>query len=120
MAQFEPGHLHIERHALTPDDVSYDICLDYQVFSDPKEGKGMQFTMHGSIQGKDVKETFFLPKDQAYNFASNVTKIAEKYGIPKTHSSIGSVHKHYDLMFEDVRVQLNMKSGDPVKPEHLE
>jgi hypothetical protein len=120
MAQFEPGHLHIERHALTPDDVSYDICLDYQVFTDPKEGKGMQFTMHGSIQGKDVKETFFLPKDQAYNFASNVTKIAEKYGIPKTHSSIGSVHKHYDLMFEDVRVQLNMKSGDPVKPEHLE
>jgi len=120
MAIFEPGHLHIERHALTPDDVSYDLCLDYQVVTDPKEGKGMQFTLHGSIQGKDMKETFFLPKDQAYNFASNVTKIVEKYGIPKTHSSIGSQHKHYDLMFEDVRVQLNMKSGDPVKPEHLE
>ena len=28
MAQFEPGHLHIERHALTPDDVSYN-CLLY-------------------------------------------------------------------------------------------
>ncbi|MNL61239.1 hypothetical protein D3C87_1851410 [compost metagenome] len=56
----------------------------------------------------------------AYNFASNVTKIAEKHGIPKTHSNIGSIHKHYDAMFEDVRVQLNMKSGDPVKPEHLE
>lgn len=120
MAQFEPGHLHIERHALTKDDVDYDLCLDYQVFTDPQEGKGMQFTLHGNIQGKDMKETFFLPKDQAYNFASNVTKIAEKYGIPKTHSSIGSQHKHYDLMFEDVRVQLNMKSGDPVKPEHLE
>ncbi|HEX4548586.1 DUF5064 family protein [Pseudomonas sp.] len=120
MAQFEPGHLHIERHALNKDDVSYDLCLDYQVSTDPKDGKGMQFTLHGSIQGKDMKETFFLPKDQAYNFASNVTKIVEKYGIPKTHSSIGSQHKHYDLMFEDVRVQLNMKSGDPVKPEHLE
>ncbi|WP_285420834.1 DUF5064 family protein [Pseudomonas sp. efr-133-TYG-5] len=120
MAQFEPGHLHIERHALNKDDVSYDLCLDYAVFQDPSEGKGMQFTLHGNIQGKDMKETFFLPKDQAYNFASNVTKIAEKYGIPKTHSSIGSQHRHYDLMFEDVRVQLNMKSGDPVKPEHLE
>ncbi|WP_156359037.1 DUF5064 family protein, partial [Pseudomonas sp. NBRC 111138] len=41
-------------------------------------------------------------------------------GIPKTHSSVGSQHKHYDLMFEDVRQQLDMKSGDPVKPEHLE
>ncbi|WP_338802807.1 DUF5064 family protein [Pseudomonas sp. RSB 5.4] len=120
MAIFEPGHLHIERHALNDDDVSYDLCIDYEVFTDPKEGKGMQFTLHGKIQGKDMKETFFLPKDQAYNFARDITRIAEKYGIPKTHSSIGSQHKHYDLMFEDVRVQLNMKSGDPVKPEHLE
>ncbi|MFW9078119.1 DUF5064 family protein [Pseudomonas sp. P2757] len=120
MATFDPGHLHFERHALTKDDVSYDLHLDYEVVQDAKEGKGMQFTLHGSIQGKDVKEAFFLPKDQAYNFASNVTKILEKNGIPKAHSSLGSSHKYYDLMFEDVRVQLNMKSGDPVKPEHLE
>ncbi|WP_073522966.1 DUF5064 family protein [Pseudomonas fluorescens] len=120
MATFEPGHLHIERHALNKDDVSYDLRLDYEVVTDDREGKGMQFTLHGSIQGKDMKETFFLPKDQAYNFASNVTKIVEKYGIPKAHSSVGSQHKHYDLMFEDVRKQLDMKSGDPVKPEHLE
>ena len=120
MAIFEPGHLHIERHALNKDDVSYDLCLDYEVFTDEREGKGKQFTLHGSIQDTAMKESFFLPKDQAYNFASNVTKIVEKYGIPKTHSSVGSQHKHYDLMFEDVRHQLDMKSGDPVKPEHLE
>ncbi|HWD30528.1 DUF5064 family protein [Pseudomonas caricapapayae] len=120
MAQFEPGHLHIERHALTKDDVSYNLHIDYEVATDPKKGKGMQFTMHGSIQGKDLKEPFFLPKEEAYNFASNVTKIAEKYGIPKHLSNIGSVHKHYDLMFEDIRTQLNMKSGDPIKPEHFE
>ena len=120
MATFEPGHLHIERHALNKDDVSYNVYIDYEVTQDPKEGKGMTFTMHGSIQGKALTESFFLPKDQAYNFASNVTRIAEKYGIPKALSSIGSIHKYYDEMFEDVRVQLNMKSGDPVKPEHLE
>lgn len=61
-----------------------------------------------------------LPKDQACNFASNVTKILERHGISKAHSSLGSNHKYYDKMFEDVRVQLDMKSGDPVKPEHLE
>ncbi|MFK0086658.1 DUF5064 family protein [Pseudomonas sp. NPDC090755] len=120
MAMFTPGHLHIERHALTPTDVSYDINLDYEVASDPSKGKGIQFKMHGSIQGKAMNETFFLPKEEAYNFASNVTKIAEQYGIPKHLSNIGSVHKHYDLMFEDIRVQLNMKSGDPIKPEHFE
>jgi len=122
MATFEPGHLHIERHALNKEDVSYNLCIDYEVANDPKDGKskGMQFTMHGTIQGKDMTETFFLPKDQAYNFASNVTKIAEKYDIPKEQSSIASIHKHYDLMFEDVRSQLDMKSGDPVDIERLE
>ncbi|RON33664.1 DUF5064 family protein [Pseudomonas brassicacearum] len=120
MATFEPGHLHIERHALNKDDVSYNLCIDYEVHQDPKEGKGMLFTMHGNIQGREMEEKFFLPKDQAYNFGSNVTHIAEKYGIPKMYSAIGSMHKNYDVMFEDVRVQLDMKSGDPVKPEHLE
>ena len=120
MATFEPGHLHIERHALNKDDVSYNICIDYEVHQDPKEGKGMLFKMHGNIQGREMEEKFFLPKDQAYNFGRNVTQIAEKYGIPKMYSAIGSMHKNYDLMFEDVRVQLDMKSGDAVKPEHLE
>ena len=120
MAIFNPGHLHIERHALTPDDVSYDLCLDYEVFTDPQKGKGIQFTLHGNMQGKDMKEAFFLPKEEAYNFALDVTRIAEKYGIPKAHSQIGSVHKHYDLMFEDIRQKLNMQSGDPVNPEHFE
>ena len=120
MAQFEPGHLHIERHALTKDDVSYDVKLDYEVSKNDKGEKGIQFTMHGSIEGKELKEPFFLPKEEAYNFANNVTKIAEQYGIPKSHSQIGSVHKHYDLMFEDIRVQLDMKSGDPVNIEHFE
>ncbi len=120
MATFKPGQLHIERHALTPNDVSYNLCLDYELSQDEKLGKGMLFTLHGTIQGKDMKEPFFLPKDEAYNFARNVTKIAEKYGVPKALSSIGSAHKHYDLMFEDVRAQLNMTSGDPIKPELFE
>ena len=120
MATFEPGHLHIERHALNESDVSYDLNITYEVSQDPSQGKGMLFTMSGTIQGKEIKEPFFLPKDQAFNFASNVTKIAEKHGIPKAMSSIGSMHKHYDAMFEDVRQQLNMKSGDPVNPELFE
>lgn len=120
MAQFTPGHLHIERHALTKNDVSYDMNIDYEAFTDPAKGKGIQFKMHGSIQGKDMSETFFLPKEEAYNFARDVTNIFEKYGIPKALSAIGSQHKHYDEMFEDIRAKLNMKSGDTVNPEHFE
>ncbi len=119
MATFEPGHLHIERHALNKDDFSYNLCIDYEVATDPKEGKGMLFKLHGSVEGKELSEEFFLPKDQAFDFARHATRIAQKYGLPKT-ASIGSIHKYYDEMFEDVRAQLDVKSGDPVKPEHLE
>jgi hypothetical protein len=45
--------------------------------------------------------------------------IAQKYGMPKIAVLNGSMHKQYDQMFEDVRHQLDVKSGDPVKPEHL-
>jgi hypothetical protein len=69
MATFEPGHLHVERHALNKDDYSYNLCIDYEVSQDPKEGKGMLFKLHGSVQGQDLKEEFFLPKDQAFDFA---------------------------------------------------
>ena len=31
MATFEPGQLHIERHALTPKDVSYNLKISYEV-----------------------------------------------------------------------------------------
>ncbi len=119
MATFEPGHLHFERYALNKDDYSYNLHIDYEVAQDPKEGQGMLFTLHGTIEGKDLKEEFFLPKDQAFDFARHATHIAQKYGMPKT-ASIVSMHKYYDEMFEDVRKQLNIKSGDPVKPEHLE
>lgn len=120
MATFEPGHLHIERHALNKDDYSYNLCIDYEVVQDPREGKGMLFRLHGSVQGKDLKEEFFLPKDQAFDFARYATHIAQKYGLPRTVVLTGQMHKQYDLMFEDVRHRLDVKSGDPINPAHLE
>ena len=118
MASFEPGHLHILRAPLQPGDFGYDIKIDYQVVQDPKEGKSMQFDMHGEINGKDFKEQFSLPKDLAYNFASEAFHIAVRHGIPKT-ADIRAMHGYYDKMFADIKGQLDLKPGDPVKPEHL-
>ena len=39
MATFAPGHLHIERHALTSDDVSYNLHFDYEVSNNDKGKK---------------------------------------------------------------------------------
>lgn len=115
---FEPGHLHIAHFALQPHDVGYDIHIRYEV-SQTDAGTGMHFTLQGEINGKAVDETFDLLKDKAYNFASDASHILEKHGLPKT-TDLHNMHGEYDAMFEDIRHQLHMKSGDPVKPEHLQ
>ncbi len=119
MAKFEPGHLHIERHALNKNDYSYNLRIDYELAQDAKEGQGMRFTLQGSVEEKPLNESFFLTRDQAFDFARHASRIAQRYGLPKT-ANVASMHKYYDEMFEDVRAQLNVKSGDPMKPEHLE
>ncbi|RAS32853.1 MULTISPECIES: DUF5064 family protein [unclassified Pseudomonas] len=122
MAQFHPGHVHIERTALNSADHSYDLNIEYEAFSDPKEGRGIQFRMHGSIEGKTVDENFFLAKDQVLpSFLSVASRKAQSYLAPhQKFETLGSPHKLYDAMFEDIRQKLDVKSGDPIKPEHLE
>jgi hypothetical protein len=114
---FEPGHLHIAHPAVQPDDIGYDLHIRYEV-SDTDSGPGMQFTLEGDVNSEAVNETFDLPKDQAYNFASEASRRLEKHGLPRT-ADLHAMHGEYDRMFEDIRQKLHMKSGDPVKPEHL-
>lgn len=115
---FEPGHLHIARPALQPEDIGYDLHIRYEV-SQTDSGAGMSFKLEGEINGKSINESFALPKDKAYNFASDVSRIAEKHGLPKD-TDLHAMDGQYDAMFEDIRDKLDMKSGDPVKPEHLQ
>ena len=121
MAKYEPGHVHIERTALNSNDHSYDLKIDYEANTDEKEGRGIQFRMHGIIEGKTVDEKFFLPKDQVLpSFLMKASRIAQSYLPPhQKFETLGSPHKLYDAMFEDIRQKLDVKSGDPVKPEHL-
>jgi hypothetical protein len=119
LAAFKPGHLHIERHALNKYDYSYNLHILYEVIQDPIEGKGVLFEMNGSVLEKVLIEKFFLPMDLAFDFARHAMRLAQRYGIPKVPIFIGPMRKVYDLMFEDIRHQLGVKSGDPIKPEHL-
>jgi len=119
MAKYEPGHVHIERKALSSTDHSYDLKVDYEAISDPKEGRGVEFHMHGSIEGKPVDEKFFLTKSAVLpSFLMKLSRIAQSYlPPPKKFENLNSPHKLYDHMFEDIREKMGMKSGDPVKLE---
>jgi hypothetical protein len=122
MAQYHPGHVHIMRTALNNHDHSYDLNIEYEATSDHQQGRGIQFRMHGSIEGKHVDEHFFLAKDQVLpSFLMHLSRKAQAYlPPPKKFESLASPHKLYDHMFEDIRSKLDVKSGDPIKPEHLQ
>ena len=116
---FEPGHLHITHVALLPSDVSYTLDLHYQTASDAVEGPGMQFTLTGNLAGETVEESFQLPRDSAFNFASQIDRIARRHGLPEGQKLLLIDHHDYDRMFADVREQLDRHSGDPMQPEHI-
>ncbi|MGV8916234.1 MAG: DUF5064 family protein [Pseudomonas sp.] len=115
---FEPGRLHISRTPIQPKDFGYNIVITYDIRQDAKEGTSMHFAMSGEIKGKTFSEEFDMPKDMACNFASKAFHIAVQHGMPKK-ADLRTMHIEYDAMFEDIRVKLEVKSGDPVKPEHL-
>ncbi|OUM07513.1 DUF5064 domain-containing protein [Pseudomonas syringae] len=117
---YEPGHLHLIHVALQPAEVSYDLHLRYEVSEDPKEGTCMSFTLQGEVNGTSFEEQFQLTRDKAFDFAHDASRIAMKHGLPNSSSLPIAQHKDYDRMFADIRDKLNVKSGDPVKPEHLE
>jgi hypothetical protein len=116
---FEPGHLHICRTALQASDFGYDIHIRYQLSETPEEGTCMHFSMQGEVAGNVFEDEFELPKDMAFNFAHDANRIAIKHGMPHIAVLPLTMHKEYDLMFEDVRAKLHAESGDAVKPEHL-
>ncbi|MGH8433101.1 MAG: DUF5064 family protein [Pseudomonas sp.] len=121
MAKFLPGHLHIERTALQKSDHSYDLTIEYKVDQTPSKGKGVRFTVQGQIQGKDTNEEFFLPKEEVFNFARDLSKVFEKHGVPKDQQiQIHANNKIYNEMFEDIRDKLAIKSGDPIDIKDFE
>ena len=89
----------------------------------PTEGQGIQFHLHGTVgdesRSAPVDETFFMAKDQAYNFAHEISTLLKKKFGAIQGNEITSLHQYYDKMFEDIRSKLGVKSGDPIKPEHL-
>ena len=114
---FEPGHLH---RASLPGQTEFSVDLYYQVRSDPKEGQMLHFRMEGQVAGKAFKDEFELHRDTAFNFASVISRLVAKHGLPANHSPIMRAHKEYDAIFEDIRARLHAEPGEAVNLDHLE
>lgn len=110
---FEPGHMQL-RALPGLDQQAVEINLRYEVRHDAEKGTYVHFSMDGTIDGNAFKEEFDLPKEQAFNFASDATRIAQKHGLHPRFGPISRIHKEYDAMFEDIRSKLGTHSGDPI------
>ncbi|RMR63597.1 Acetyl-CoA carboxylase alpha subunit [Pseudomonas savastanoi pv. fraxini] len=74
----------------------------------------------GRNQRQAVRRAVPTARDLAFNFAHDASRIAIRHGLPNSAALPIAQHKDYDRMFADIRDKLHAKSGDPVKPEHLE
>ena len=113
---FEPGHLHISRMRLLPSDTGFSIDIRYDIEG---QGKTVDFTVEGKVNDNEVHETFSLPRDTAFNFASNVDHILRRHGVLTPEFMSLATHHEYDAMFEDIRGRLGAWNGEPIDPQHL-
>jgi len=116
---FEPGHLHLSHAPMRQQDVAYTLDLTYEKCQDPTEGSCVQFNLSGAIAGKSFEDQFLLTRDSVFNFASKVDRIMRKHGLPNTQALPLIEHKQYDLMFANLREQLDLHSGEAMQPEHI-
>lgn len=95
---FEPGHLHlVSLPGLDQQDIN--IHIRYEVRQNAESGAYVHFDMDGEIDGKPFSDSFELPRDTAFNFASDATRVAQKHGLHPKFGAITRVHKEYDAMF---------------------
>lgn len=113
---FEPGHLHISRIRLLPSDTGFSLDIRYSI---EDQRKGVDFTVDGTVNDNEIHERFSLPRDTAFNFASNVDHILRRHGVLTPEFMSLSAHHEYDAMFEDIRGRLHSWNGEPIDPSHL-
>jgi hypothetical protein len=108
---FEPGHLHLEHSPVQPRDVGYQLDITYEPRSNAS-GTVMHFEVAGDIAGHALNEALDLPRDLAFNFASDIDHLARQHGLPATQVIPISVHQQYDAMFADIQSKLEHHAGD--------
>ena len=117
---FAPGHLRIQHLPSTPDHRAFSLDLFYEIRQDAAEGAMLKVRMACDVDGKSFEETFELHRDSAFNFAGVASRLAAKHGLTAEHGLVMTHHQEYDLMFEDIRRQLDIEAGESIDFEHFE
>ena len=119
---FTPGHLHrdnLDRPEALRQAPPFSLDFYYEVRQDPQQGPMLHMRLVGEIDGRPVDEVFELHRDLAFNFASAVSRVAARHGLPTHAGPIMRGHDEYDRVFADIREKLHAQPGDPVDLDHI-
>lgn len=108
---FEPGHLHLARMRLIPGDTGFSIDITYHI---AEQGSKVAFDVQGEANDQPINESFDLPRETAFNFASDIDHLLRRYGVLSPEFMSLSTHHEYDAMFDDIRSQLNAWHGEAI------
>lgn len=111
---FKPGHLHRFNREEAEGVPVYSIDLYYQVKYEPEGRRTLLIAMLGNVSGQSFQEEFEISKEDASNFASILSRAAEKYGVPTSKGLIAKNHEEYDQMYADIRTRL--EAPEPLAP----
>ncbi|MFI8479595.1 DUF5064 family protein [Pseudomonas sp. NPDC078700] len=116
---FEPGHIHRTKQRASSDIPEFSVDIYYDVHRDENFKPVLYMRMAGNVNGSMFEECFELPREEAFNFASVIGKVGNKYGVPGSDGLIVRNHDDYDKMYADIKA----KFGVPVEvlePECVE
>lgn len=109
---FRPGHVEVHREPALGDP-GFRLSLDYQVQHEAADCR-VDFELQGEVAGRQLHECFSLRRDVAYNFLQSAGRCLRRRGIRANHPALFAFHADYDLMFADLRRQLQADCGEPV------
>ncbi|GAB3483364.1 DUF5064 family protein [Azotobacter salinestris] len=116
---FKPGHLHREHLPDKSDPQTFVYDVHYEVRDLPEKGQVLHMRMDGAVDGKAFSEECELPRDMAFDFMNELTRVAVRNGLHPRFGPILREHDEYDAMFEDIRHKLGLRPGEPIDLGHL-
>ncbi|AGA84885.1 DUF5064 family protein [Stutzerimonas stutzeri] len=115
---FRPGNLQV-RDLPSADRPAYRLLLDYRVEDGVAVPRWAYFHLRGEVGQIVVDEQFRMHRDVACNFLQKIRQCLRQHGAPVRSDVVFGFHRLYDPLFEDLRRQLRIRSGEPVDLERF-
>lgn len=116
---FEPGYYRFSGFDRRNTEVTYYVHIRYGKQVKPDYQAMLYFQVNGEVNGQKFAGFLELYRDTAFNFASPLSRLLAKNGVPVSKGLIMHRHEDYDLMFKDIQSLLELHYGEPINPDHI-